>query len=122
MDVICQKCLQTMTLDDKDLQALLSSGQPVALQHEQCPGTDPAPPAGPAQRFFEARLDLVEVFPDRGTNGESEEIASFRATATAPTAAAALAVGGPVMTEFAAKWEKLAPTFAFADQPVEDPS
>lgn len=118
MNVNCQRCHQPIELDETTKQGLLTTGQTVVLEHApgQCPGETPPPaPAAPVERFFEARLSFVEVFPDRH---EHVELASFTGTATGTSAAQALAIGGPVMTDFAAKWEKLAPSFAFADEPA----
>lgn len=119
MQVTCQRCHQPIDIDEATATAMREQGIPLRAEHApgSCPGEAPPAPAQPQVpvRYFEARLSLVEVFPDRKDN---EELASFTAAHTGPSAADALAIGGPVMTEFASKWERLLDHIDLVDQPV----
>jgi hypothetical protein len=58
----CGRCglpLPEMTEEAADaLRAAIAAGAEVVLQHEVCPGTEPEKPAG---RYFEVRVQVVEV-------------------------------------------------------------
>jgi hypothetical protein len=116
----CAKCgLPTAHLDE-EMQRVLRANPGVTIAHDVCPGSEPAAPSG---RYFEVRVQIVEVTEHDEGDGDHpelgrevhhtvEELISFVAGHRAPNLDAAMR---PLALALGEKWQKAEKQAAIAD-------
>lgn len=115
----CTRCGEPMPPLPDDLAKMLANGAAVTVTHETC-GDAPTEPAG---RSFAVRVAIVEVVETDGRLADAsgaltipqtieEELAAFRATATAPNLDAAMR---PLAEALGVEWLKVEKHAGIAD-------
>jgi hypothetical protein len=120
----CSKCGYPLPPLPPELQKVVDQGIPVELAHEAggCPTDVKAPPSG---RYFELRVDIVEVIEvestavgfDTETEVRTEELMSFIVGHRAPRLTDAMR---PLALAFGEKWTQAEKNAGMADTPVAD--
>lgn len=116
---VCGRCGKTMPPLSEELAALARAAGGVQLTHEVCPGEQPT---GPVGRYFEVRVDVVEVIEHDEGDGDTgereittEELVSFRAGVRAADLDSAMR---PLALALGEKWTLAEKQAKIADQPL----